>query len=175
MSRNQLKATIVYAEKIKTHGGSIRVCIKKGKNLKVDKSVKNIIEEEIKFGLDKYDTYKKFGEKVYDIRSNVIENIKKLNKKYKKIVGYGSPAKATTALNFFGISQQIDFIIEDNALKHGKFIPGVKIPIVTKPKKLDNKTLVLVLAWNFFEEIKKNNDTLSTNFINIKSLETNKN
>ncbi len=172
---NQLKATIVYAEKINTHGGSIRIYIKKGKNLKVDKSVKNIIEEEIKFGLDKYVTYKKFGEKVYDIRNNVIENIKKLNKKYKKIVGYGSPAKATTALNFFGISQQIDFIMEDNALKHGKFIPGVKIPIVTKPKKLDNKTLVLVLAWNFFEEIKKNNDTLSTNFINIKSLETNKN
>ena len=56
----------------------------------------------------------------------------KLKDNGKKIIGYGSPAKATTALNFFGISKQIDFILEDNKLKHNKFIPGVKIPIKSK-------------------------------------------
>ena len=55
-----------------------------------------------------------------------------LTKNKSKIVGYGSPAKATTALNFFGISKEIECILEDNKLKQGKFIPGVNIPIVSK-------------------------------------------
>ena len=50
---------------------------------------------------------KNFGEKVYKIRENVLENIKKLKHKNKTIIGYGAPAKATTALNFFGISKEI--------------------------------------------------------------------
>ena len=50
----------------------------------------------------------------------------------KKLIGYGSPAKATTALNFFGISNEIESIIEDNKLKHGKFLSGIKIPIISK-------------------------------------------
>ena len=49
-----------------------------------------------------------------------------------KIIGFGAPAKATTALNFYGISDQIDFIVEDNSLKHNKFIPGVKIQLKAK-------------------------------------------
>ena len=89
----------------------------------------------------------------------------------KKLIGYGSPAKATTALNFFGISNEIDFIVEDNKLKHGKFIPGVKIPIVNKSKISDKNNTILVLAWNFFDDIKKNNTQLSDEFINIKDLE----
>ena len=88
-----------------------------------------------------------------------------------KIIGFGAPAKATTALNFFGISNQIDFIVEDNKLKHKKFIPGVKIPIHSKEKIKDINNTMLVLAWNFFDDIKKNNKGLSKNFINIKSLE----
>ena len=92
-------------------------------------------------------------------------------KEKKVIIGFGSPAKATTALNFFGISNQIDFIVEDNKLKHKKFIPGVKIPIHSKEKIKDINNTMLVLAWNFFDDIKKNNKGLSKNFINIKSLE----
>ena len=101
----------------------------------------------------------------------VINNINKLKVKNKKIIGYGAPAKASTALNFFGISNQIDFIIEDNKLKHDKFIPGVKIQIKDKKNVKNKNSLILVLAWNFFEDIKKNNSNLSDDFINIKDLE----
>ena len=93
--------------------------------------------------------------------------------KNQNIVGYGSPAKATTALNFFGISKEIDFVIEDNILKQGKFIPGVNIQIKSKNKnngKIDN---LLVLAWNFYEDIKKNNKNLAKNILSIKDLEKN--
>ena len=85
-----------------------------------------MLKEEEKFGIKKFKTYKKFGEKVYKIRENVRKNIKKLKKKKNLVIGYGAPAKATTALNFFGISKEIDFIVEDNKLKHNKFIPGCK-------------------------------------------------
>ena len=131
-----------------------------------------MLKEEEKFGIKDFNTYKKFGEKVYKIRENVIRNIKKLKDSKKTIIGYGAPAKATTALNFFGISDEIDFIVEDNNLKHNKFIPGVKIPIKKKSFIKNKKNVLLVLAWNFYKDIKKNNLNLSDEFLNIKDLES---
>jgi nucleoside-diphosphate-sugar epimerase len=168
---NNFNAKIYRVEKIDTHGGSIRIYVKKDQKVKIDNSVKKLIKEEENFGIKKYETYKKFGEKVYEIRKNVIKNINNLKDKNKNIIGYGAPAKATTALNFFGISKQLDFIVEDNKLKHNKFIPGVKIPIKDKALLKNKKFTLLVLAWNFFNEIKKNNLNLTDKFINIKSLE----
>ena len=72
-------------------------------------------------------------------------------------------------LTFF--SNEIEFIVEDNKLKHNKFIPGVKIPIKNKSQIKTNNNTLLVLAWNFYNDIKKNNSELSNNFINIKDLE----
>jgi nucleoside-diphosphate-sugar epimerase/dTDP-4-dehydrorhamnose 3,5-epimerase-like enzyme len=158
---SQYEATLFRVEKIDTHGGSIRVYIKKGKKIKVEKNVKALLKDEEIFGIKKLKTYQEFGNKVYKIKENVIYNI----------IGYGAPAKATTALNFFGIKNEIDFIIEDNKLKHNKFIPGVKIPIKNKDVIKNKKNTMLVLAWNFFNEIKKNNSNLSNKFINIKDLE----
>ena len=168
----QFQVKVFKAEKISTHGGSIRIYIKKDKNIKIEKSVKELIKEEEKFGIKNFKTYQDFGEKVYKIRENVIKNLKILKKNKETIVGYGAPAKATTALNFFGISKEIDYIVEDNKMKHNKFVPGVKIPIYSKDKILKKKPLVLVLAWNFFKEIKKNNPEIAKDFINIKSLES---
>ena len=169
----QFQAKIYRAEKIDTHGGSLRIYVKKGKKVKIESSVKKMLGDEEKFGIKKYKTYQEFGKKVYKIRENVIKNIKKLKASNKTIIGYGAPAKATTALNFFGISKEIDFIIEDNKLKHNKFIPGVKIPIKNKSKIVNKNNTLLVLAWNFFKDIKKNNVELSNNFVNIKELEIN--
>ena len=133
-----------------------------------------MLKEEENFGIKKFKTYQDFGKKVYNIRENVRKNILKLKDKNKLIIGYGAPAKATTALNFFGISKEIDFIVEDNKLKHNKFIPGVKIPIKDKSKIRSKDNILVVLAWNFFKDIKKNNLKLSDYIINIKDLETNK-
>jgi nucleoside-diphosphate-sugar epimerase/2-polyprenyl-3-methyl-5-hydroxy-6-metoxy-1,4-benzoquinol methylase len=168
---NQFNSTIFKVERIKTHGGSIRVYIKKGKKIKIENNVKLLLNEEEIFGIKKYKTYQDFGEKINKLKENVIKNINGLKKSDTRIVGFGAPAKATTALNFFGISHQIDFIIEDNKLKHEKFIPGVLIPIRNKKNLKDKNALILVLAWNFFNEIKKNNSDLSNKFINIKDLE----
>ena len=170
---NKFNANIFRAEKVNTHGGSLRIYIKKDTKVKIENCVKRILKEEEEYGIKRFQTYKTFGEKVYKIRENVRKNIKKLRKNDDLIIGYGAPAKATTALNFFGISEEIDFIVEDNKLKHNKFIPGVKIPIKDKSKIKNKKNTLIVLAWNFFDDIKKNNSNLSENIINIKNLEIN--
>ena len=133
-----------------------------------------MLKEEEDFGIKKFKTYKDFGKKVYEIRENVRKNIKKLKRENKLIIGYGAPAKATTALNFFGITKEINYIVEDNKLKHNKFIPGVKIPIKDKKKIKNKHNALIILAWNFFNDIKENNLDLSNNIINIKDLEISK-
>ena len=156
---DNLGGKIFKVEQINTHGGSLRVYISKNLNKKEDQSVKKLLRIEEKFGIKKLSTYLKFGKKVLKIKDNVLKNIKKLKKESGNIIGYGAPAKATTALNFFGISNEIDFIVEDNELKHNKFIPGVNIPIYSTNKLNNNKSTILVLAWNFFNYIQKKSET----------------
>jgi hypothetical protein len=91
--------------------------------------------------------------------------------KNKIIAGFGAPAKATTAINYFGIETFFDYVIEDNNLKHNKYIPGTKIKIISKEKLKDKIDCLIVLAWNFFDEIKKNNKIISKKIISIKELE----
>ena len=168
---NQYDAKIYRVDRINTHGGSIRIYLRKGKKIKIENSVKEIIKEEEEFGIKKYQTYQEFSKKVYKIRENIRKNILKLKSNNSKIIGYASPAKATTALNFFGISNEIECIVEDNKLKHGKFLPGMNILITSKTKIKKKPDYALVLAWNFFDEIKKKNSDLAHKFISIKDLE----
>ena len=168
---NSFGVKIFKAKKIDTHGGSLRVYIKKNSKTKIEKSVKELLKEEENFGIKKYKTYQDFANKIYKIRQNVKNNISKLKKNKNKIIGYGSPAKATTALNFFGISNEIDYIVEDNKLKHNKFVPGVKIPIIKKMVSSNKPDIALVLAWNFFDDIKTNNKNIAKKLISIKDLE----
>ena len=152
---DQFNAKIIKSEKVDTHGGSIRIYVKKDIKAKVDKSVKQMLIDEEKFGIKKFKTYQKFGEKVYKLRDNVRKNMEKLKTKNKQILGYGAPAKATTALNFFGISKEISYIVEDNKLKQNKFIPGVQIPIKPKSSNRNKDNILIILAWNFYKDIKK--------------------
>jgi len=162
---------IFKVQKINTHGGSLRIFISKNKKIKIEKNVKDFLKEEENYGIKNFEVYEDFAKKVYKIRDNVRKNISKLVKENKEIIGYGSPAKATTALNFFGISNEIKYIVEDNKLKHGKFLPGVKIPIISKDKVTNKPDCALVLAWNFLDEIKKKNANLAHKFVSIKDLE----
>lgn len=158
---------------VNTHGGSIRVYI--SKNNIIDDSVGVFLKRESDFRIGEYSIYLEFSEKIKNLKKIVYKNIIELKKRY-KIASYGSPAKATTLLNYFGIgSNLIDYTVEDNQLKIGKIIPGVNIPIVSKEYCSNNlPDVVIVLAWNFFNEIKLNNQNLvdlGVKFISIKDLE----
>jgi hypothetical protein len=112
--------------------------------------------------LDKVETYKEFARRVEQCKEDSVSKIQSLRDNGKSIVGYGSPAKATTVLNYYGIdSESIDYIIEDNEMKHGHLLPGVRISIRGRNDILDNPPdNILVLAWNFFDYIKQNNQDL---------------
>lgn len=168
------KLEIFDAEKINTHGGSLRIYISRPGKKKISQQINKILNEEIQFGVNNFKTFQDFEKKVINIKKNVIENFEYLKKENKNIVGYGAPAKASTALNFYGISKNFQFIIEDNELKYNKFIPGTKLEIISKNSVSKNKKIncIVVLAWNFFDYIKKNNSNLCDNFISIDDLKT---
>ena len=163
--------TIVDAEKIKTHGGSLRVFVKKNKKkIKINNRVNDILKEEKNIGIFNFNIFENFKNQIEKIKNNTIKNIKTLKLKYNKIYGFGAPAKATTALNYFNIANYFNGIIEDNNLKHNKYIPGTNLKIYSSKniKKID---CLIVLAWNFFNEIKNANNKLSKKIISIKDLE----
>ena len=160
------------AEKIDTHGGSLRVFIKKNnKIVKKNYTINKILKEEIKFGIFNYKTLEIFRDKIELIKNNIVKNFIKLKNNNTVIVGFGAPAKATTAINYFGIEKFFNYVIEDNNLKHNKYIPGTKIKIISKDNLKNKVDYLIVLAWNFFNEIKKNNNYLSKKIISIKELE----
>lgn len=152
---------IFKVESIDSHGGSIRVFMQKstGKYPK-DNSVSEFLKKENLLGLDNLRTYQEVDKKLNDIKNKIRDFIIKAKKEGKKIIGYGAPAKATTLLNFYNIDNQfIDFIVEDNPLKQGKIVPGVRIPIKNKEVlNKNNPDYIIILAWNFADEIiRKNN------------------
>ncbi len=168
---SNLNCKIFKCELIDTHGGSLRIYISKNKNIKIEKSIQKQIEFEKKLGLSNDILYKNFEGKIINIKDNIIKNLQFLKKKYKKIIGYGAPAKATTALNYFGINNDtINTIIDDNILKVNKYIPGTNIKIVSSKSIKKKQKCIVVFAWNMFEEIKLKNKELSSLFINVRDL-----
>ena len=142
---------------LNTHGGSLRYYIKKkgNKNFKIKSSVNKQIKKEFFFGLNKLTTYKKFALSTTKNKKKLLDLLKELRSKNKKIIGYGATAKATTVLNYCNINENlIDFFTDITPDKINKFMPGKKIKILKYNKKLlNNVDYVFLGAWNFKNEI----------------------
>jgi SAM-dependent methyltransferase len=153
------KLELFNIETLNTHGGSLRYYIKRTKNkiIKMNKSVNRQLSKEIKFGLNNFATYKKFGDSVVKSKKDLINIIKELKKDDKKIIGYGATAKACTVLNYCNIDKNmIDFFVDTTPDKINRYMPGKNIKILPYNKKLMNKdTFIFLGAWNFKNEIFK--------------------
>ncbi len=149
--------------KVDTHGGSLRVFV--SKNNKISKSVRKEMEYEDKIGLNSRHTFNKFSKRIVEQKNEIYEKVLDLSNSGKKILFYGAPAKATTLLNYYGIdSDMVEFTIEDNKLKHNKFIPNTGIKIINKDEAKNlQPDLIIVLAWNFFESIMEENKSVFPN------------
>jgi len=104
-----------------------------------------------------FQALEQFANQVYSIKTRLSEMLHRLKKEGKKIVGYGAPAKATILLNYCSIDRSVlDFVTDTTPLKQGRFVPGVRIPIVS-PNELGKSRpdYALLLAWNFKDEILK--------------------
>ncbi len=146
-------------EKLKTHGGSIRYFIKKNlnSNIKIHNSVKKHLKDELKYKMNNFETYIKFGDKVKKSKKNLISVFNNIKKKNKKIIGYGSTAKSVTILNYCKINSEIlDYFVDTTPNKTNKYMPGTHIFVKNYKKSLLNGVDYIFLgAWNFKDEIFK--------------------
>jgi hypothetical protein len=117
--------------------------------------IANLIEMERQAGLMSERTYIQYEKKCKDLMRDLKSKVEfyTRNEIGYLAIGYGAAAKGMTLLNATGI--KLDFIIDDNPMKQGKFTPGSGIPIVSSSKLTEdaNTSLFVPLAWNFFDEI----------------------
>jgi SAM-dependent methyltransferase len=146
---------IVDVKSIPIHGGSIRfyLQVKSGWH---DKKVYDMIKEEDSLGLHDEDTYRKFNIICTQNYTWLKNFIKDLHSQGKLVVGFGASAKGNTMLNTTGLNNShIDYIVDDSPLKCFHLTPGSNIPIVpfSRLTSENRDFIVLMLAWNFREEI----------------------
>jgi len=147
-------------EKQDIHGTSARYFVCRKGNKEIKQSVKELINLEEKKGIYKKENLDDFSEKVKQHRHKMINLLRDLKKQGKKIVAISAPAKGNTLLNYCKIGTDLlDHATEKATIKHGKYTPGMHIPIVSEDRLLQDKPdYGLILAWNFAGEIMKNNE-----------------
>ena len=140
-----------------THGGSLRFYIKRkaNKDLKISNRLNKQIQNEIKFGLDKFTTYKQFSINVIKSKIKLLKILNQIVKTKKTIIGYGATAKAVTVLNYCDINNDlIPFFTDTTPDKINNYMPGKKIKIIKYKKNILRKFDYAFLgAWNFKKEI----------------------
>ena len=149
---------IFRVENLDIHGGSNRYFIKKKQSdRKIEKSVKSQKDKEIRYGLDKINTFIKFSKRVKESKKKLISIFNRYKLHNKKIIGYGATAKSTTILNYCDIDgSTIDYFLDTTKDKQNKYTPGTKILIKKYNGSIDNDVdLVFLGAWNFKKEIFK--------------------
>lgn len=144
-------------QEVPTHGGSLRIfaCHAEDKAKPVSPNVANVHDREIAKGLTSLETYTEYGEKVAETKRALLEFLIQARREGKRIAAYGAPGKGNTLLNYCGIRQDfVEFVVDRNPFKHGKFLPGTHIPIYP-PEKIDEERpdYVLILPWNLKKEI----------------------
>ena len=134
------------------HGGSIRFFLTRGESH--CETVDKLIEKEREVGLLDKKEYVDFSLKVERNKLELMDMVNDLKSAGKKVIGYGASAKGNTMLNYFGLD--LDYIVDDNELKWGYLTPGRNIQIrPTTDLKNEEELYIVILAWNFFAEIKK--------------------
>jgi hypothetical protein len=147
---------VVDVKELDSHGGSLRVFLTKDNSIhNVSNRVSDVIASEYEMGLSDIHTYKKFSNNVLDIKHACINFLLNAKKEGLKVAGYGAAAKASTLLNYAGITTDLIPLIADKSLsKVGKYIPGCRIPIVDVAELIKfDPDYIVIFPWNIKNEI----------------------
>jgi SAM-dependent methyltransferase len=152
---NQFGMEVVHVERVPLHHGQLRAFVQRKGEGVVQSSVAQLVQLERSSKLDQFSTYQEFSQKTQRIKSDLRAKLNQLRNKEKTLAGYGAPAKGNTLLSFLEIGPEtLNYIADRSVLKQGRFTPGSHIPVVPPERLLtDQPDYVLLLAWNFVEEI----------------------
>ncbi|TMC46682.1 MAG: class I SAM-dependent methyltransferase [Chloroflexi bacterium] len=144
-------------EELPSHGGSLRVYAKRAGDSAHERSrrVDDVLEQERLGGYDRIDGYRGFSSRVVDVKWKLLELLIGLRRRGKSIAAYGAPGKGNTLLNYCGIrTDLVEYTVDRNPHKQGKFLPGTHIPIYA-PERIERSRpdYILILPWNLQKEI----------------------
>lgn len=149
--------TLFDVEELPTHGGSLRIYGRHSGNarLEVTGRVLELRRRETDDGFLSLERYRGFEERVKETKRKLLAFLIDAKGRGKRVVGYGAPGKGNTLLNYCGIRTDfLDFTVDANPYKQGKFTPGTRIPIFPPEKLREARPdYVLILPWNLKDEI----------------------
>jgi len=144
-------------EQLPTHGGSLRIfaCHADDARRATSAAVDRVRGVELDAGLDRLATYALFAERVKETKRSILEFLIGAKRKGQRIAGYGAPGKGNTLLNYCGIRTDfLDFTVDRNPLKQGRYTPGTRIPILAPESIREARPdFVFLLPWNLKDEI----------------------
>lgn len=150
--------SVMDVEQIDTHGGSLRLWVTHDDGKPGSTRMQAVSIAESRAGLGKIATYDAFALRTRTIRDETIRLFQSFRQTGNTVAGYGAPAKAATFLNYCGIrADQLPYTIDDAPAKSGKYMPGVRIPIVS-PEQLtfaEQPDYLVILPWNWADDIKR--------------------
>ncbi len=153
--------TLFDVEELPTHGGSLRIYgrHKEDSSKPVSARVTDLRKREETAGYTRLETYSRFAEQVKETKRKLLEFLIEAKRGGKKIAGYGAPGKGNTLLNYCAIrSDFLDYTVDRNPYKHGRFLPGTHVPIYPPDRIQETKPdFLLILPWNLKDEIIKQN------------------
>jgi 2-polyprenyl-3-methyl-5-hydroxy-6-metoxy-1,4-benzoquinol methylase len=147
-------------ENLYTHGGSLRIYAKHAQDAskKESEKVKQLLDEELAYGINQLSFYEEFQTKVEQIKYDALSFLIEQKRSGKKIIGYGAAAKGSAFLNYCGVkgTNLIQFVVDASPHKQNKFLPGSHIPVFEKEEIEEYQPdYIIILPWNLKNEISK--------------------